>query len=79
MKPVEEDPTAIDAVAEKKLLRKLDLYIVPLVMLLYLFSFLDRVNIGNARLYGLEEDLGLVGNQYQAAVSLLFVTYLFSE
>ena len=25
----------------------------------------NRVNIGSARLYGLEEDLGLVGNQYQ--------------
>lgn len=38
-----------------------------------------RVNIGNARLYGMEEDLGLVQNQYQTAVSLLFVTYLLSE
>lgn len=37
------------------------------------------VNIGNARLYGLEEDLGLQGSQYQTAVSLLFVTYILSE
>lgn len=29
-------------VDEKKLVRKLDLYIIPLVMGLYLFSFLDR-------------------------------------
>lgn len=35
--------------------------------------------IGNARLYGMEEDLGLQGNQYQTAVSILFVTYLLSE
>lgn len=34
---------------------------------------------GNARLYGMEEDLGLQGNQYQTAVSILFVTYLMSE
>lgn len=27
---------------EKKLVRKMDLYIIPLVMLLYVFSFLDR-------------------------------------
>ena len=32
----------IDHVAEKKLVRKLDLYIIPVVMLLYLLSFLDR-------------------------------------
>jgi hypothetical protein len=32
----------IDLAAEKKLLRKLDLHIIPIVMLLYLFSFIDR-------------------------------------
>ncbi|KAL8850232.1 MAG: hypothetical protein Q9221_004831 [Calogaya cf. arnoldii] len=73
------DVPKIDHVAEKKLVRKLDLHIIPIIMLLYLFSFLDRVNIGNARLYGMEEDLGLKGNQYQTAVSILFVTYLLAE
>ncbi|KIY44045.1 MFS transporter [Fistulina hepatica ATCC 64428] len=73
----EVDP--IDPVAERRLVRKLDFHIVPLVMLLNLFSFLDRVNIGNARLYGLEENLGLKGNQYQLAVSILFVTYVLFE
>ncbi|KAL4886178.1 major facilitator superfamily domain-containing protein [Aspergillus karnatakaensis] len=69
----------IDPVAEKALLRKLDMWIVPPVILLYLLSFLDRVNIGNARLYGMEDDLGLEGDQYQIAVSILFVTYILSE
>ncbi|KAL7938605.1 major facilitator superfamily domain-containing protein [Trichoderma chlorosporum] len=64
---------------EKKLVRKLDLHIIPLVMALYLFSFLDRVNIGNARLYGLEKDLHLTSQQFQVAVSILFVTYLLFE
>lgn len=64
---------------ERRLVRKLDLYIVPLIMGLYLFSFLDRVNIGNARLYGLEADLGLSPTQFQVAVSILFVTYLTLE
>ena len=63
-----DDP--IDEVAEKKPVRKLDLWIIPPVTLLYLLRFLGRVNIGNARLYGLEDDLGLVGNQYQLAVSI---------
>lgn len=36
------------------------------------------VGIGNARLYGLEEELGLTGDQYQFAVSILFVTYCVS-
>lgn len=76
-----EDPLFdnVDHHAEQKLIRKLDLWIIPPVMLMYLFSFLDRVNIGNARLYGLEAELGLVGNQFQTAVSILFVTYILSE
>ncbi|RAH42893.1 putative MFS transporter [Aspergillus brunneoviolaceus CBS 621.78] len=63
----------------RHLIWKIDIHIIPFVVLLYLFSFLDRVNIGNARLYGMEEDLGLVGNQYQVAVSILFVTYCLFE
>ncbi|KAI4591810.1 hypothetical protein KJ359_012191 [Pestalotiopsis sp. 9143b] len=66
-------------VDEKKLVAKLDRHLIPLIMLLYTFSFLDRVNIGNARLYNMTEDLNLVGNQYQIAVSILFVTYLLFE
>jgi MFS family permease len=66
-------------VDEQKLVAKLDRHLVPLIMLLYTFSFLDRVNIGNARLYDLEADLGLVGDQFQIAVSILFVTYLAFE
>lgn len=41
-KAIEELPT-IDHAAEAKLIRKLDFMIIPPVMLLYLFSFLDRV------------------------------------
>ncbi|KAF6812032.1 major facilitator superfamily transporter [Colletotrichum musicola] len=75
--PIDDDE--LFAQREKQVVRKLDIYVIPLVMLLYLFSFLDRVNIGNARLYGLEEDLGLRGNQFQVAVSILFVTYIVFE
>ncbi|RVD80425.1 uncharacterized protein DFL_008322 [Arthrobotrys flagrans] len=75
-----ENGNARDPVLEAALVRKLDFHIIPVVMLLYLCSFLDRINIGNARLYGLEEDLGITGTlKYQTAVSLLFVTYLLFE
>ncbi|KAI8301404.1 putative transporter [Colletotrichum sp. SAR11_59] len=75
LSPVDDDL----ALREKALVRKLDARIIPLVMLLYLLSFLDRVNIGNARLYNLESDLNLQGNQFQVAVSILFVTYIIFE
>lgn len=70
---------AVIGADEKALIRKLDVHLIPLVMALYLFSFLDRVNIGNARLYHLEADLGLEGSQFQVAVSILFVTYVIFE
>ncbi|KAI5362544.1 Putative major facilitator superfamily, MFS transporter superfamily [Septoria linicola] len=72
-------PRLVDEETEKRLIRKLDKRIIPMVMWMYLMSFMDRVNIGNARLYGLEEDLGMVQNQYQLAVSILFVTYCLFE
>ncbi|PGH16500.1 hypothetical protein AJ80_05185 [Polytolypa hystricis UAMH7299] len=69
----------VDPKKNQALLRKIDRHIVPCIMLLYTFSFLDRVNIGNARLYGLEEDLGLHEDQFQIAVSILFVPYCLLE
>lgn len=41
-KPTEADEAEIDYLAEKKLVRKLDCFLIPVVMLLYLLSFLDR-------------------------------------
>ena len=37
---------------------------------------LDRSNIGNAQIAGLPQDIGLVGNQYGTAVTLLYATYV---
>ncbi|KAI6906450.1 hypothetical protein KC366_g14953, partial [Hortaea werneckii] len=64
---------------EQKLIRKLDIRILPMIMWMYLMSFMDRVIIGAARLYGVEEDLNLGPNQFQLAVSILFVTYCIFE
>ncbi|KAH7304147.1 high-affinity nicotinic acid transporter [Stachybotrys elegans] len=69
----------IDHEAEKWLVRKLDKYIIPTVMMTYLLCFLDRTNIGNARLFGMEYNLRLVGNQYQIAVAVLFIPYVLVE
>ncbi|KAF6832030.1 MFS transporter [Colletotrichum plurivorum] len=61
---------------EIALVKKLDAYIIPILWLMYLFNFLDRNAIINARLNHLEEDLGLVGTQYNTCVSILFVGYI---
>ncbi|CAK7243534.1 MAG: hypothetical protein STHCBS139747_005059 [Sporothrix thermara] len=69
----------IDPEAERRLLRKLDMYILPGVFITYLFSFLDRTNIGNAKTAGMPADLHLVGNQINIAVSIFYVTYIIFE
>jgi sugar phosphate permease len=60
---------------EKKILRKMDLRLIPMLALLYLLSFLDRGNIGNAKIEGLTEDLGMSGAQYNWCLTVFFFTY----
>jgi MFS family permease len=65
--------------AEKALVRKIDIRLLPMIILMYILNYLDRNNIASARLAGLEEDLGLVGNQFATCVSILFVGYLLMQ
>ena len=68
-----------DAKQTKKLLRKVDSYIMPVIIILYLLSFLDRTNIGNARLAGLEKDLNMSGLDYNIALAILYPFYVAAE
>lgn len=56
-----------------------DIRIIPWVALLYLLSFLDRTNIGNANIFGLSEDLHLTSSQYAACLACFFVFYVLFE
>lgn len=47
--------------------------------LLFLCSFLDRTNVGNARILGLEEDLSISNLQYTQGLAVFYVTYIVSE
>ncbi|KAI8311564.1 hypothetical protein K4K61_011867 [Colletotrichum sp. SAR11_59] len=77
-----EDQAFLDNFPEdrkKRVMRKLDWRLVPLLGLLYLISFLDRANIGNAKIEGLPEDLNLTGQQYNIALCVFFITYILFE
>ncbi|KAJ4015556.1 hypothetical protein NW752_007014 [Fusarium irregulare] len=65
--------------SEKRLVRKLDLTLMPVVWILYMFNYLDRNNIAQARLDDFEADLGLVNNQFNVAVSILNVGYMLAQ
>ena len=66
-------------VNEKALLRKIDWRLLPAVGILYLLSFLDRSNVGNARIEGLADDLHMTGNQYLTGLTLYFIGYVLFE
>ncbi|GKZ39790.1 hypothetical protein AbraIFM66950_001220, partial [Aspergillus brasiliensis] len=63
----------------KQVMRKIDCHLIPVLALLYLFSHVDRTNLGNAKIEGMNADLNLVGNQYNIASSLFFVPYIIFE
>ena len=73
------DLEPIGKVAEKSLLWKCDLHVLPMISILYLLAFLDRINIGNARIQGLEKDLDMKGNDYNIALLVFFVPYILFE
>ncbi|CZR49043.1 uncharacterized protein FPRO_12480 [Fusarium proliferatum ET1] len=79
-----ENPQNIDVVEwseaeEAAVRRKIDIRIVPLSILLYLLCFLDRANIGNARIEGMALDLELIGYRFNWALSAFYIAYILVE
>jgi hypothetical protein len=59
----------IDPKAERKLLLKLDLVIWPVFFMIYMMSFLDRINISNARIQGMAAELDMLeGTRFNIAL-----------
>lgn len=75
----DSDDVEFNDINEKSLLRKLDIHLLPAVGILYLLSFLDRSNVGNARIEGLTGDLHMSGNEYLTGLTLYFVGYVIFE
>ncbi|KAJ5151292.1 uncharacterized protein N7482_010544 [Penicillium canariense] len=71
--------TEEEKLLEKKLLRRIDSLIMPLVVLVYLLNYIDRNNYAAAKLQGLTEDLHLTDTQYHTGLSILFVAYILMQ
>lgn len=63
----------------RSILFKLDTRILPILALLFLCSFLDRTNVGNAKILGLQNDLNITGHQYDIGLTVFYLTYICSE
>jgi hypothetical protein len=71
--PYHEGIEAINAIDERKLLWKIDLHLLPPLIGLYMLAFLDRINIGNAKIQNMTVDLKMVGNDYSIALFIFFI------
>ncbi|TAQ84505.1 hypothetical protein B7494_g7167 [Chlorociboria aeruginascens] len=64
---------------ERAVVRKFDRKLVLFVALLYMLSFLDRSNIGNARIAGLDIDLDLDSSRYEWVITAFYIAYICFE
>lgn len=64
---------------DRKLLRKIDMYVLPLVCLLYALQFMDKQTISYASVLGLRADLNMHGQMYAWAGSIFYYGYLVYE
>ncbi|WVQ78516.1 hypothetical protein IAT38_000602 [Cryptococcus sp. DSM 104549] len=67
------------SIEERKLVRKIDRHLIPMLWLMYVFNYIDRTNIGNAKTGGMQADLNLSSSDYSLVLSIFFVGYLLNE
>ncbi|KAI4134436.1 MAG: hypothetical protein LQ341_006023 [Variospora aurantia] len=76
---VHETPALYTSDEEQAVLKKFDRRLVLFIALLYMLGFLDRSNIGNAKVAGLLDDLSLNSSQYEWILRSFYITYLLFE
>ncbi|KAF2423803.1 allantoate permease [Tothia fuscella] len=69
-------PASID---ERKLVRKIDWSIIPILMAAYFLQFLDKVIYNYASVMGMPKELGMKGNDFSWGATAFFLAYTFSE
>ncbi|KAI5799885.1 MFS allantoate transporter [Geopyxis carbonaria] len=66
----------IDPEKEKKLVRKIDLRILPYLAVCYCFFYIDKTTLQYAAIFGLEKDLHLHGTQYNWLSAVFYFGFL---
>ncbi|KAI1102790.1 MFS general substrate transporter [Jackrogersella minutella] len=68
--------TSADDAASRKVLRKIDMRILPLLCISYALQFMDKASLSYASVYGIIQDNKLQGQQYSWASSIFYFGYL---
>ncbi|THY29451.1 MFS general substrate transporter [Aureobasidium pullulans] len=71
-----DDRPTLDPELDKRITRKFDTHVIPWLFGLWLLAFIDRSNIGNAKIDGLQETLQLNGNEFNIALAVFYVPYI---
>lgn len=64
---------------ERRLVRKIDAFLLPVMCLLYTFQFMDKLSNSFASILGLREELNMVGQEYSWTGSAFYLGYLVFE
>jgi hypothetical protein len=59
---------------EEIVIRKLDWHLMPLIFVLYSLSVLDRSNLGNAKIAGMQKDIDLSGDRYAWLGTIFYIS-----
>ncbi|KAJ5571483.1 hypothetical protein N7535_005143 [Penicillium sp. DV-2018c] len=73
---IEEVTRVVDHKAERRLCRKFDYRLLPILAVMYLFNALDKGNLGNAETDGMSKDLNFKPNEYNLLLSIFFVPFV---
>lgn len=74
-----EDVQNVDLQEARRVLRKIDLHILPILMMTYMLQYLDKSSINFASVYGLKEGTNLHGQDYAWLSSIFYLGYLFAQ
>lgn len=67
-----QEATDVDPAEARRVLRKIDVHILPLLMVTYCLQYLDKSSINFASVYGLKEGTNLVGQDYSWLSSIFY-------
>lgn len=70
---IPDDFTPASPQEEAAVIRRLDWHLMPFVFLLYMLAVLDRSNLGNARLAGMEDEINLTGWRYNWLGTIFYI------
>ncbi|KAI1810640.1 MFS general substrate transporter [Poronia punctata] len=73
---VDPETNLIDDETARRIVRRIDWHVMPLLFLTYMFNFMDKTILSSASVFGLREDNHLVGDDYAWVSSVFYFGYL---